>query len=379
MTELTALTGARIFDGANWHDNAALVLDGERIHSLGPAPAGATTIDLDGGLLVPGFIDLQVNGGGGHLVGPGTTVADLVLVADTHARFGVTNLLPTLITDTPTATDTVLAAGAAAARQNLPGLLGLHLEGPHLAPSRKGAHDPGLIRPMEEADLVRLENARATLPHLLVTVATESCTPEQIARLVRAGITVSLGHTDASFEAASAAIRAGASMATHLFNAMSQIGNREPGLVGAVLHHGIHAGIIADGIHIHPASLGLARRAHQGPGRPFLVSDSMSQAGTSLTEFALNGRTIHRRDGALRLADGTLAGADLTMDLALQRLVSMGFERTTALRMAGRFAADAIGSSLLGRLSPDGPADIVHLTPNLDVSRVWRRGSQMDR
>jgi N-acetylglucosamine-6-phosphate deacetylase len=373
---LIAYTAPRIFDGETWHDNAALVVDGTCIHSLGPVPPGAETMPLDGGFLVPGFVDLQVNGGGGHLIGPGTTLADLALVLDTHTRFGVTNLLPTLITDTPDVTDTVLAAGAAATRQGLPGFLGLHLEGPHLAPSRKGAHDPVLIRPMTETDLVRLERARATLPHLLVTVATEACTPGQIARLVRAGITVSLGHSDASFEAASAAIRAGASMATHLFNAMSQLGNREPGLVGATLHHGINAGIIADGIHIHPATLGIALRAKAGPGRLFLVSDSMSQAGTTLTEFELNGRTIHRRDGALRLDDGTLAGADLTMDGAIRTLVAMGHDLDLALQMASPLPAAAIGNNRLGCLIPGHPADFVHLSDGLSVHRVWRQGKR---
>src|SRR5690606_20431655 len=148
-------------------------------------------------------------------------------------RFGVTGLMPTLITDTAEVTDAVLTAGAAATRPGMPGFLGLHLEGPHLSLSRKGAHDRQLTRPMTEADLARFERARAGLPPLPGTVATEACTPEQIARLVKAGITVSLGHSDASFEAASAAIRAGAGMVTHLFNAMSPIGNREPGLVGA--------------------------------------------------------------------------------------------------------------------------------------------------
>lgn len=376
MTELTAYTAPRIFDGETWHDNAALVLDGNRIHSIGPVPAGAITIHLDGGFLAPGFVDLQVNGGGGHLVGPRTTASDLALVVDTHARFGVTNLLPTLITDTPEVTDAVLAAGATAARQGLPGFLGLHLEGPHLALSRKGAHDPALIRPMTEPDLVRLERARASLPHLLVTVATEACMPEQVARLGRAGITVSLGHSDASFEAASAAIRAGASMATHLFNAMSQLGNREPGLVGAAIHHGIHAGIIADGIHIHPASLGIALRAKLGPGRLFLVSDSMSQAGTTLTEFELNGRTIHRRDGALRLDDGTLAGADLTMDGAVRTFAGMGNDLSLALRMASTLPADAIGNDRLGRLLPGHPADFVHLASDLEVRSTFRLGDR---
>ena len=372
MTELTAYTGVRIFDGDAWHDNAALVTDGARIHSIGPVPPGARTVALDGGILAPGLIDLQVNGGGGHLVGPSTTLDDLRLVCETHARFGVTALLPTLITDTADVTDSVLAAGAAAARTNVPGFLGLHLEGPHLALSRKGAHDPALIRPMDEADLVRLERARATLPHLLVTVATESVMPEQIARLVKAGIVVSLGHTDASFEAVTAAVRAGASMATHLFNAMSQIGNREPGLVGATLHHGaMSAGLIADGIHVHPTTLALALRAKTGPGRIFLVSDSMSQAGTDLESFTLNGRTIHRRDGALRLDDGTLAGADLTLDAGLRYAHrTLGLDLGEALRMASLYPAHAIGSDR-GKLAPGSRSDVVHLAGDLMVRQVF--------
>ncbi len=375
MTELIAITGADIFDGERWHRDAALTIAEGTVQSIGPAPAGAQQFVLDGGIVAPGLVDLQVNGGGGHLVGPGTTVDDLALVCDTHAKFGVTSLLPTLITDTPEITGDVLAAGAAANRRRVPGFLGLHLEGPHLSVSRKGAHDPRLIRPMTDDDMVMLERARAALPHLLVTVATESCTPEQIARLVKAGIVVSLGHTDTSYEAATAAIRAGASMATHLFNAMSQLGNREPGLVGTVLDNGaISAGLIADGIHIHPATLGAALRAKQGPGQLFLVSDSMSQAGTDLTEFMLNGRRILRRDGALRLEDGTLAGADLSLDAAIRNMVGFGYDPALALAMATAAPARAIGSDRIGRLRAGAPADFVHLGADLVPRRVWRNG-----
>lgn len=354
---LTAYAGARIFDGEAWHDDAALVVADGLVQSIGPVPAGAVRVALDGGVLAPGLTDLQVNGGGGHLVGPGTTTDDLALVCATHRVFGVTGLLPTLITDTAEVTDAVLAAGAAAARRKVAGFLGLHLEGPHLSLSRKGAHDPALIRPMDEADLVRLERARGTLPHLLVTVAAETVTPEQIARLVRAGIAVSIGHSDASFDVTAAAIKAGASMATHLFNAMSQIGNRDPGVVGAALHHGsVWAGLIADGIHVNPATLGLARRAKTGPGRIFLVSDSMSQAGTDMASFELNGRTIYRRDGALRLGDGTLAGADLTLDAAVRYMhLTFGLKLGECLRMASLYPAQAIGANGLGRLVPGTP------------------------
>lgn len=376
MADLTAHIGARIFDGEHWHEKAALVIEGDRIKSIGPIPDGVHVERLAGGTIAPGLVDLQVNGGGGHLIGAGTTTADLQLVCETHARFGVTALLPTLITDTPEVTDAVLTAAAAAVRQELPGLLGLHLEGPHLALSRKGAHDPSLIRPMEEADLVRLERARAVLPHLLVTVATESVSPEQIARLVKAGVVVSLGHTDASFEAASAAVRAGASMATHLFNAMSPLGHREPGLVGAALHHGaIWAGLIADGIHVHPAALAAALRAKQGPAQIFLVSDSMSQAGTDITEFTLNGRMIYRRDGALRLGDGTLAGADLTLDAAVRFMhETLGIELGRALQMASLLPAAAIKQPGAGRLVPGSPAAFVHFAEDLTVRQVWQAG-----
>ena len=356
-TNLIAYAGARIFDGEAWHDDAALVVADGVVHSIGVAPAAATHVTLDGGVLAPGLIDLQVNGGAGHLVGPGTTADDLAMVCATHRAFGVTGLLPTLITDTATITDAVLAAGAEATRRQVPGFLGLHLEGPHLSMARKGAHDPTLIRPMDDADLVRLERARAALPHLLLTVAAETVTPEHIARLVRADIVVSIGHSDASFEVTSATIKAGASMATHLFNAMSQIGNRDPGVVGAALHHGsVWAGLIADGIHVHRASLGLALRAKTGPGRIFLVSDSMSQAGTEMTSFELNGRTIYRKDGALRLGDGTLAGADLTLDAAVRYMhQAFGMELGECLRMASLYPAQAIGANGLGTLAPGMP------------------------
>jgi len=369
---VTAYTGARIFDGEAWHDDVALVVADGAITSIGVAPAGAKHVQFDGGVLAPGLIDLQVNGGGGHLIGPGTTADDLAVVCATHRAFGVTGLLPTLITDTAAVTDAVLAAGAEAARRQAPGFLGLHLEGPHLSQARKGAHDPALIRPMDEADLVRLERVRGTLPHLLLTVAAETVMPEQIARLVRAGIVVSIGHSDASFEVTSAAIKAGASMATHLFNAMSQIGNRDPGVVGAALHHGgVWAGLIADGIHVHPATLGLALRAKTGLGQIFLVSDSMSQAGTEMTSFELNGRTIYRQDGALRLGDGTLAGADLTLDAAVRYMhFKFGLELSECLRMASLYPAQAIGAQGLGRLVPGSLTNLVWFDDELRVQAL---------
>ena len=289
---------------------------------------------------------------------------------------GVTGLLPTLVTSNHVTTTSMLAAGAAATRLDIPGFLGLHLEGPHLSLARKGAHDPALIRPMIEADIVRLERARQTLPNLVITVAAETVPPESIARLVRAQIVVSIGHSDASYDVAMAAFAAGASMATHLFNAMSQLGNRNPGLVGAVLDSGaVHAGIIADGIHIHPQTMQLARRAKRGPGQLFLVSDSMQQAGTKLMQLHWADRTIYRRDGALRLADGTLAGADLTMIDAVTRSQDLfAIPLETSLAMASSYPAKALGLTTIGHLKAGMQADFALLSPAGQVLGAARRG-----
>lgn len=361
MTERLALAGARIFDGDTWFDDHMLIVEDGIVADLVPATPEATR--LDGGMLVPGFIDLQVNGGGGALLNESPTVETIRTMCETYARFGTTGILPTLITDTPQTTARAIAAGAQAA--SIPGFLGLHLEGPHLAAARKGAHDPALIRPMTDADLAALVAARP----MLTTVAVESVTPQQVAALAGAGIVVSIGHSDATYAAAKATFDAGATMATHLFNAMSQLGNREPGLVGAALDDDrISCGLIADGIHVHPASIRIAMRAKQGPGRLVLITDAMSVTGTDRQTFTLNGRTIHRRNGALRLDDGTLAGADLTMIDAVRFMHGLGFELGEVLRMASLYPAQVLRlDSSLGHLRPGARADFVHLSAGLRV------------
>ena len=238
MNSVLALRGARIFDGEDWHDGkAVLIADGvvESIVAAAAVPAGMETIDLPGGFLAPGFVDLQVNGGGGVMLNDAPSVETIRRICAAHAPFGTTALLATLITDTPETTAATLEAGAAAVREKVPGFLGLHLEGPHLSLSRKGAHDPDLIRPMDKSDLDRLVGAGKSLPVLMTTVAPETVTPQQIAALAGAGTVVSLGHSDAGFATARAAVDAGARQVTHLFNAMSQLQHREPGMVGAAL------------------------------------------------------------------------------------------------------------------------------------------------
>lgn len=377
----TAITGARIFDGATWHDRSALVISDGVVEGLiaADSPTDAIRVPADGALLVPGFVDLQVNGGGGALLNLTPTLDAIRTICTNYAQFGTTALLPTLITDTPEKNVLAIAAGAEAIAQNVPGFLGLHLEGPHLALSRKGAHDPRLIRPMEEADLQRFLDARRKLPNLLVTVAVEAADPTQISRLAEAGIIVSIGHSDGTYAQVQAAVEAGATMVTHLFNAQSQIGNREPGIVGAALDLGdISAGLIADGIHVHPTSIGIALRAKRGPGQIFLVTDAMSPTGTDWTEFELTGQTVYRSNGALRLADGTLAGADLTMIDAIKFVHrTIGVPLDEALRMAALYPAQALGvAAAHGHLTRGARADFVVLSDELDVRSTWIGGQK---
>lgn len=363
-----------LFDGQTLRPETAVTITEGRIASLGPAagaPAGARSHD---GIIAPGFLDLQINGGGGLWVGAGTTADSLAAICDTHLSLGSTGCLPTLITDTPEVTASVLQAGIDAAERQVPGFLGLHIEGPHLDPRRKGAHDAALIRPMQPEDLDRLCAAARALPALMVTLAPASVTPEQIAALDRAGVVVSLGHSDCTHDEAIAAMRAGARCATHLFNAMSQIGHRAPGLAGAVLSSDCAAGLIADAVHVHPAVMQMALAARTDG--IFLVSDCMALAGTDARQIMLHGRQITRQDGRLVLPDGTLAGADLTLPRAVRVLVEqVGIPVARALQMASSLPARIIGAEdRLGHIAPGRQADLLLLTPDLHPVAVSRAG-----
>lgn len=383
MSDLLALPARRIFDGSRWHEDAALLLRGDTVEAVvarGDIAAGVQLVDTGAEILAPGLVDIQVNGGGGVMLNDHPDVEGIATICAAQAPFGTTALLPTLITDTPETTARVVEAGIEAARQKVPGFAGLHLEGPHLSLARKGAHDPKLIRPMTDADLAALVDAAKKLPALLTTIAPESVTPGQAAELARAGLTVSLGHTEAGFATAVAYSDAGVTLVTHLFNAMSQIGNREPGLVGAALEDGrLSAGLIADGIHVDPANVGIALRAKRGPGRIVLITDAMAAIGTTMTSFTLNGRTVHRKDGRLTLADGTLAGADLDMISAVRFVHErIGVDLGEALRMASRYPAEAIGQgNRIGRLAKGYAADVVALSLRLAVRGVWIGGKKV--
>ncbi|TWH00117.1 N-acetylglucosamine-6-phosphate deacetylase [Mesorhizobium sp. J18] len=382
MSARFALSGARIFDGEEWHEDKALLVGPDGVEAIKPVEELAGPVEihkLDGGMLVPGFIDLQVNGGGGLLLNSDPSVETIRTICAAHIPFGTTALLPTLITDTPEVVEAAIAAGKEAQRRKMPGFLGLHLEGPHLSLAKKGAHDPALIRPMEDRDLERLIAARRDLTVLTITVAPETVTPEQIAALAGAGVVVSIGHSNAEYDTVFAAIAAGARQVTHLFNAMSPLQHRDPGVVGAALDSGeVYAGLIADGYHVNPHAMAIALRAKRRPGRIFLVTDAMATIGTDMREFTLKGRLIRREGGRLTLEDGTLAGADLDMISAVRFIHrQIGLELGEALRMASLYPAEAVGQDKrLGRLREGTAASFVHLSKDLDVRSVWIDGTK---
>lgn len=379
MTAPVAHIGATVFDGDRLLPGHALIVAEGRVVDILPEdalPDGLSRHPLNGGTLSPGFVDLQVNGGGSVMFNDAPTVETLRRIAKAHARLGATSILPTLITDRAERAAEAIEAVALAVAEGVPGIAGLHLEGPHLSLARKGAHDPALIRPMEEADLDRLLAAARRLPVLMVTVAPESVTHRQIAAMAQAGIRVSLGHTDCSYQDAVAAARAGACCVTHLLNAMSQMGNREPGLVGAALTTPeLSAGLIADLIHVHPEVIRAALAAKHKFGRVFLVSDAMATAGSDIDHFTLNGRRIERGEGRLTLADGTLAGADLELATAVRNITALGVPLDEALAMATTIPGDLIGRE--ARLAPGARADVVYLDESGALAAVWQ-GGKMD-
>lgn len=370
MTKVQSYLGGPVFDGIVIHEGlAARFTDGhfDALVPSGELDEAGEVIDLGGAMLSPGFVDLQVNGGAGLMLNDDPSVTVLSRMAAAHRQLGTVRLLPTLITDTVEKTRATIAAVRDAVADGIPGIAGLHLEGPHLSVARKGAHDAAMIRPMTDSDLQTLLSASRDLPVLKLTIAPESVTIEQVSTLAEAGAMVSLGHTDADYDTCLAYVRAGARCATHLFNAMSQLGNREPGLVGAVLDSGdLSCGLIADGIHVHPAVMRAAWHAKKGPGRFFLVSDAMAVAGTDQSEFLLEGRRVLRRDKRLTLEDGTLAGADLDLCTAVRIVVNeIGLPIAEALQAAITTPAALIGApvGLVPGVTP--LTDMIRISPDL--------------
>lgn len=326
---MTLFTGLDYLAADGLHRDVALRLDAGAPEILPHTVQGGMDLTRDGAraLVTPALIDLQVNGGAGKLLGEMTGPDDLAAMAQAHWATGTGAILPTLISDSDRVTEAVIAH-VARARRMQPAILGLHLEGPHLAVA--GAHDPARLRPLADADVARYCAARPALGHLMITLAPECATPAQIATLSHAGVIVALGHTACDHETAQAAFAAGARISTHLYNAMSGLHHRNPGLVGATLAGGHRFGLIADGVHVHPAALRVALAAAD-PAQVVLVSDAMALTGSDADHFTLAGRDVYRRNGRLCLADGTLAGADVTLAACVARLADWTAQPVAAL------------------------------------------------
>lgn len=348
--ETVTYFGGPIFNGGELlNEHCAVFSDG---HCSAIVPErdlerNDSAINLQGNILSPGYADLQVNGGGGVLFNDDPSVQTLETIATAHHSLGTRCLLPTLITANNDTTKAAIDAVVDAIKAGVSGIAGLHLEGPHLSIEKKGAHWANLIRPMLQEDLKLLLNAASKLPLLKITIAPENVSLKQVQELSDAGVLLALGHTNASYETCMAYHSAGVKCITHLFNAMSQFGSRDPGLVGACLTTGgIMAGLIADGIHVHPTTMNAALKSMGGPHRVYLVSDAMAVAGTSLQQFSLDGRTIVRQDNRLTLEDGTLAGADLEITHAIRFLVNeVGVELSDALTSAVTIPRGLIANS----------------------------------
>lgn len=371
--------GADVFDGKKILKDHALIVVNGVISALIPVserPRDGEAIDLSGGTLSPGLIDVQVNGGGGTLFNDEPTLEGIDKIAKAHRRFGTTSLLPTVITDSPKVLDEALNAGKAA-YGTIPGVLGLHVEGPFIDPVKKGAHPAEFIRALTDADIKALTAAKAGV--LLLTLAPNKVSPDQIRALVQEGIRVSLGHSNASDTEAKHAFDAGARAVTHLFNAMSQCDARAPGLVGATLADPrVICGLIADGHHVAPTAI-LAALAAKGSGGIALISDAMPSAAGGPDHFTLQGREVRREDNRLTLGSGTLAGADITLLDAVHYALSIGISLADTLTMVTSTPARMIGlEEKIGALRPGMPANLVHLGPDHALLGVYQQGIRLD-
>ena len=373
-----ALVNGRVLGDAGFEEGRAVLIDGGRIVDVVAADdariARAARHDLGGNLLLPGFLDTQVNGGGGVLFNADPTVEAIRRIGEAHRRFGTTGFLPTLISDDLHVVARALAAVRAAIDEGVPGVLGIHIEGPFLNVMRKGVHNSEKLRGLDEGAIGLLTSLRGG--RTLVTLAPEMTTPDLIAKLRAAGVIVSAGHTNASDAEIRIALRHGLTGFTHLFNAMSQLTGREPGVVGAALDDADSwCGIIADGRHVHPTVLRIALRCKRSD-RFMLVTDAMPSVGASEKSFTLQGRTISFADGVLVDEDGTLAGSDTDMATMVRNAVELlGVDLPEAARMASRYPAEFLGlGGELGRIAPGYRAHLVLVDDRVEVKQTWIDG-----
>ncbi|WP_322894603.1 MULTISPECIES: N-acetylglucosamine-6-phosphate deacetylase [unclassified Yoonia] len=356
---------AQVFDAGRLHQDKALcVMAGQvtAICDLADVPQDQPRRNVPG-VLSPGFVDLQVNGGGGVLFNHAPDLAGIKAIIAAHRRFGTVALMPTVITDTPAVLGR--AAQAVLASRDLPGFAGLHIEGPHIALSRRGTHAEAYIRPLDDATMQIIRDLRRADVAIMITLAPEIVSPGQITALTAMGVIVSLGHSDATADQARTGFAAGARSVTHLFNAMSQMQGRAPGLVGAAISSDAYVGIICDGVHVADAMVALACRARPVAGRMMLVSDAMPTVGGP-DHFDLYGQTIRLQNGRLINAEGNLAGAHCTMLSGLQRLAGpVGLPLEQALQMVITAPADLLGAAHLGSVTGRALSDLIWLDADL--------------
>jgi N-acetylglucosamine-6-phosphate deacetylase len=368
---LQAFRNGRILTDAGLETGKTLLVRAGRIEAVIGASeiAGAD----QGQTLVPGFIDTQVNGGGGVLFNEHPCVDSIAAIGQAHRQYGTTGFLPTLISDDLHVVEKAIEAVTDAIEKGVPGVLGIHIEGPFLNHDRRGVHDAGKLRSLD-AEAVEL----LATPHggvTMVTLAPEETTPELIRALEAAGVIVSAGHTNATYEELQPALRNGLRGFTHLFNAMSPLGNREPGAVGAALASDAWCGIIVDGHHVHAETLKIALRAKRRD-RFMLVTDAMPSVGADTRTFEIQGRKISVSGSKIVDEEGRLAGAHLDMVGAVRNAVSLlGLELEEALRMASTYPATFLKlDGELGRIAAGQRADLVLLDGQLGVSQSWIGG-----
>ncbi len=378
---LYALTNCAVYTAERFVTGHALLIEGAAIRALLPArdlPRGTRLVDLGGRSVAPGFVDLQVNGGGDVLFNDDPTPATIARLLESHRRFGTVAMLPTLVTCEPSRLVAAVAAVEQSIAEGLPGVLGIHLEGPFISSAKAGAHDRRFIRALTSGDVELLSSPRRG--KMLLTLAPEEVAAEHVAELVRHGVLVSAGHSAATHGETRRAISAGLSGATHLFNAMSGLESREPGVVGAALQSDeVWCGIIADGHHVHDATLELAWRAKKR-GRLLLVTDAMPPVGGSLTEFRLGEHEVRLAEGRCTTADGRLAGSALDAASAVRNCVRrVGIPLDEALRMAATYPAEFLGlGDRLGYVRPGYEASLAIFDDEVRVSGVIVRG-QLER
>jgi N-acetylglucosamine-6-phosphate deacetylase len=374
----TALVNGRILAGDGLVSGRTLLLSGSRIEALvDPGDSRcreAAIVDIEGQLLLPGFIDVQVNGGGGVLFNDDPSPGSILAIGAAHRRFGTTGFMPTLISDDLQTIGQAIDAVQRALDAGMPGVLGIHIEGPFLNSARRGVHDSRHLRLLDAGLVSLLSRLRAG--KTVVTLAPEMTTPDIVAKLTAAGVLVSAGHSDASYGETAAAIAHGLRGFTHLFNAMARLEPRDPGIVGAALYdENTWCGIIVDGHHVDPIMLKLALRCKRHD-RFMLVTDGMPAVGSDQPSFVLQGRTIRVVDGICRDENGTLAGTALDMAAAVRNAVSLlALDITEAARMASEYPAQFLGlGHELGRIAPGYRANLVQMDDEFKVRRTWIEG-----